>query len=73
MRRDEREREGQRGKEKRKEALRLNLEDEQPGRADRKWEGKPCCKVKGRSSSKREWLSGGKLLRVNKMRTERVL
>ena len=46
----------------------LNLEDEQPGRgdrkgADRKQEGKSCGRVKGRSSSKREWLSGGKLLR----------
>lgn len=38
MRRDEREREGQRGKEKRKEALRLNLEDEQ--RAEQTESGK---------------------------------
>lgn len=38
VRRDEREREGQRGKEKRKEALRLNLEDEQ--RAEQTESGK---------------------------------
>lgn len=46
----------------------LNLEDEQPGRGDRKGvdrkqEGKSCSRVKGRSNSKREWPSGGKLLR----------